>query len=133
MAKFLFSNVIGAFVFNENYKIIDEILFNDIEQYSNKSAYEEKLRERHKDAIAPDEGSLHHILLAFKDKKYFSDFSSKNIKLTKISLKESVKKDILITQAISAIEDIDKAVNLLQIWLFPEKRNVFLSRNYLIA
>lgn len=113
MNKFIFSNIIGSFVFNENYNVIDEILFNDIEQYSNKSNYEEKLMEMHKDAIAPDEESLHHILLALKDKKYFSDFSSRNLKLTKISLKESVKKDLLITQAISAIGDIDKAVNLL--------------------
>ena len=113
MAKFLFSNVIGAFVFDEKHRIIDEVLFNNIEQYSNKGVHEEKLKEKHKDAISPDEESLHHILLAFKDKKYFSDFSARNIKLTKLSLKESVKKDLLIMQAISAIGDIDKAVNLL--------------------
>ncbi|MEK6949763.1 MAG: hypothetical protein AABX34_06065 [Nanoarchaeota archaeon] len=113
MPKFIFSNIIGSFVFNENYKIIDEILFKDIEQYSNKSVYEEKLKEKHKDAAIPDEDSLKHILLAFKDKKYFSDFSIRNIKITKKSLKESVKSDLLIIQAISAIGDIDKTVNLL--------------------
>ncbi len=113
MAKFVFSNIIGAFVFDEKYSLIDEILFKDIEQYTNKGAYEEKLREKYKDAMAPDEEILRHILLAFKGKKYFSDFSSRNLKLTKISLKESVKKDLLIVQAISAIGDIDKAVNLL--------------------
>ena len=52
----------------------------NLEDYLNglKSALEvkdeEKLKEKHKDAISPDEESLHHILLAFKDKKYFSDF-----------------------------------------------------------
>ena len=112
-AKFIFSNIIGCFVFDENYRIIDEILFKDIEQYSNKSIYEEKLMEKHRDAIIPDEDSLHHILLVFKNKKYFPDFSSRNIKITKSSLKESVKSDLLIIQAISAIGDIDKAVNLL--------------------
>ena len=113
MPKFIFSNAIGSFVFSESCKIADELVFKDIEQYANKKIYEEKLREKHRDVAAPDENSLHQILLAFKDKKYFSDFLNKNLELTRKSLKESVKKDLLIVQAVSCIKDIDKSINLL--------------------
>src|SRR3989338_4248993 len=112
MAKFIFSNVIGAFVFDESSRIIEEIHFKDVEQYNDRSAYEEKLRQKH-NAIKPDENALQNILSAFKDKRYFPDFNARNIKITKTSIKESVKKDLLIVQASSSIEDIDKAINLL--------------------
>ncbi len=113
MAKFIFSNVIGTFVFDEHGKAIDSILFKDAEQFINKSAHEEKLKQRHIGIKSPDENVLQSILLFFKDKKYFPDFNARNIKITRSSIKESVKKDLLIAQTASSIDDIDKAINLL--------------------
>ncbi|MBW2976609.1 hypothetical protein KY347_04140 [Candidatus Woesearchaeota archaeon] len=111
--KFIFSNVIGSFVFSEKYKLIDGLLFKDIEQYKNKKTYEEKLIKKHgKPEVAKDNG-LYNILLVFKDKKYFSQFYNKNIEATKKSIKNSVNNDALIMQAISSIEEIDKTINLL--------------------
>lgn len=112
MAKFIFSNIVGSFVFDENSKIIDKVLFNDVEQYKDRIGYGEKLRQKH-NAIVPGENDLQNILAAFKDKKYFTDFNFRNLKITKNSIKESVKTDLLILQAASAIEDLDKAINLL--------------------
>ena len=103
MVKFIFSNIIGAFVFNESWDIIDSILFKDIEQYNDKKSYEEKLRKNH-NSIEPDENALQNILISFKDKKYFSEFNARNIKITKKSIKDSVKTDLLILQTASSIE-----------------------------
>ncbi len=112
-AKFIFSNVIGSFVFNESYKLVDGLLFKDIEQYKNKNGYEEKLKQKHKDATPPTEKELYNILLFFKNKKYFSQFHSKNLDITRNSIKESVNNDLLIIQTISSIGEIDKNTNLL--------------------
>jgi hypothetical protein len=47
MPKFIFTNVIGTFAFNENYKAVEGILFKSIENYKEKEKYEEKLKEKH--------------------------------------------------------------------------------------
>jgi len=113
MAEFIFSNIIGSFVFNENYKLIDGLLFKDIEQYKDKEKYEEKLRQKHSDIAIPSDEDLYNILLFFKNKKYFSQFYKKNLDITKKSVKESVGNDSLIVQTINSMEDIDKTINLL--------------------
>jgi len=113
MVKFIFSNVIGSFVFNENYKLVDELLFKNIEQYKDKNEYEEKLRQKHGNPVIPTENDLSNILLFFKDKKYFSQFYKKNLEITRGSIKESVNNDLLILQTNNSIEEIDKTINLL--------------------
>jgi len=113
MSKFIFSNIIGTFVFNESYKLVDGLLFKDISQYKNKKIYEEKLIKKHNDLATPKDNDLCNILSFFKNKKYFSQFYSKNIEFTKNSIKESVNNDALIIQTINCIEEIDKTINLL--------------------
>ena len=113
MAKFIFSNLIGSFVFNENYKLVDGLLFKDIGQYKNKKEYEAKLVQKHKDLAKPEDNDLYNILLFFGNKKYYSQFYNKNLELTKVSIKESVNNDALIIQTINSIDDIDKTINLL--------------------
>ena len=113
MAKLIFSNVIGSFVFNENCKLVDGLLFKDIEQYNNKEEYEEKLIQKHNDIVRPKSDELFNILLFFKNKKYFSQFCNKNIELTRDAIRKSVGNDSLIIQTINSIEEIDKSINLL--------------------
>ena len=113
MPKFIFTNIIGTFVFNQNYKIIDGLLFKDIEQYKDKEKHEDKLRQKHKNLTAPNDKHLYNILLVFNNKKYFSHFYKNNLELTKNSVKGSVNNDLLIIQAISSIEEIDRTLNLL--------------------
>ena len=113
MAKFVFSNVIGSFVFDENYKLVDGLLFKNLQQYKNKKVYEEKLKKKHKDLAIPIDVDLHNILLSFKNKKYFPQFHNRNIDFTKNAIKNSVNNDLLIIQTINSIEDIDKTINLL--------------------
>jgi len=117
MTKFIFSNVIGSFVYNEGYNLVDGLLFKDIEQYKNKKKYDEKLAKKHINIASPKDKDLINILLFFKDKKYFSQFYKKNLEITKNSVKESVNNDSLIIQTISGIVEIDKTINLLTVRL----------------
>ncbi len=113
MAKFIFSNVIGSFVFSENHKLADGLLFKDIEQYKEKAVYEEKLIKKHDQVVVPKDKDLYNVLLFFKDKKYFSQFYKKNLEITKNSIRKSVNNDALIIQAINSVEEIDKIINQL--------------------
>jgi len=113
MTKFIFSNIIGTFVFNESYKLVDGLLFKDINQFKNKKEYEEKLIKKHSNLATPKDTDLCNILSFFKNKKYYSQFYNKNIEFTKNSVKESVNNDALIIQTINGIEEIDKTINLL--------------------
>ena len=114
MAKYLFSNLIGSFVFDEHFKVVDKILFKDIKQFENKSQFEEKLKNKHRDVnVTIEENQLKKILLFFKNNKYFNDFYKKNLLLTKEKIKDSVSDDLLIIQTISNIEDTEKVINIL--------------------
>ena len=114
MAKYIFSNLISSFVFDENFKVVDKILFKDIKQFENKNQFENKLKNKYKDAkVTIEEHQLKKILLFFKNNRYFSDFYKKNLLLTKEKIKGSVSDDLLIIQTISNIEDIDKVINIL--------------------
>jgi nucleolar protein 56 len=113
MPNFIFSNVIGSFIFSESYKLVDGLLFKDVEHYINKKEYEEKLRQKHKDIAELKDSDLHNILLFFKNKKYNSKFYGKNLGITKNSVRKSVNNDILIIQTINSIDDINKNINLL--------------------
>lgn len=113
MAKYIFSNLIGSFAFDEKFEVVDKILFKDLGQYKNKSHYEEKLKNKYKDAKDAEKSQLNEILLFFKNNKYFNNFYKKNLILTKEKIKDSVKDDLLIIQTISNIEDADKVTNIL--------------------
>lgn len=110
--NYIFTNVIGTFIFNEKYKIIGGLLFKDIEQYKDKKIYEDKLIKKHGDAQNPDDNQLCIILDFFKNGKYFSQFRKKNLELTKMLVKESVNTGSLIIQTINTIGEIDKTLNL---------------------
>lgn len=112
MSKYIFSNLIGSFVFDEKFEIVDKILFKDLKEYKNKDQFEKRLINKYKDAKV-DESQLKKILLFFKNNRYFNDFYKKNLILTKEKIRESVKDDLLIIQAINNIEDIEKVINIL--------------------
>ena len=110
---YVFSNILGVYVFDGKLNLVDELLFIDINNYENKQELIQKLKNDHKDANEPDKETLKNILLYFRDKKFYSDFYDKNLKLTKLEVKNSVNEDILIIQTIKSIDELDKAINLL--------------------
>jgi len=88
-------------------------MFKDIEQYNDKEKYEKEISKKYTNLKKPEGKELIKILELFKKKEYFKEFYNKNLILTKKLIKDSVKEDVLIIQAISNIMDIDKVINIL--------------------
>ena len=110
---YLFLNILGIFVFGEKFTLVDKLLFNNLEDHENKNNFIEKLRNKYKNLEEPNEDTLMKILLYFKNPQFFSDFYNKNLQLTKYDVKNSVKNDTLLMQAINSIDEADKVINIL--------------------
>ncbi|PIN73450.1 hypothetical protein COV20_04465 [Candidatus Woesearchaeota archaeon CG10_big_fil_rev_8_21_14_0_10_45_16] len=90
--KYIFSNILGSFVIDEQKKTISK----------EKGEYKELPAEKYPLALE-----------LLKDQQYFADFHTSNLSKTKKDIKASVSQDHLITQAISNIGEIEKVRNLL--------------------
>ena len=110
---YLFSNILGVFVFDGQFGIVDELLFKNIEDYKNKEKLIEGMKIRHKSPKEPDDGEFKKMLIHFKNNGFFSDFYHKNLQLTKLDVKNSVNDGTLLIQAVKSIEEIDKAASIL--------------------
>lgn len=110
---YMFSNILGVFVFDDEFNVVDEILFKNLEDYRNKENFIEKIKNKHKNIKEPDEDKLKRVLVFFKNKKYLNDFYNKNIQLTKYDVKSSVNDDALLIQAVNSIDELDKVINVL--------------------
>ncbi len=110
---YLFSNILGVFVFDEQFKVVDEVLFNNLEDYENKRQYIEQIKKKYSNLKDIDKEALGKILAYFKNNGFFEKFCNKNLQLTKSGLKNSVNNNSFIIQAVNSAEEIDKAVNIL--------------------
>ncbi len=99
MKYFLFTNVVGSFIFDENYSLIEK---GDEKKLLNKYNPEKLAKEDTK-----------KILGNFKRSDNYSIFRNKNLLLTKKKIKDSVKEDLLIIQAIDSINDLTKVIDSL--------------------
>ena len=121
--KYLFTNLLGSFVFDEQFKVVDSIKFSSFDEYndSNKRQQtEQKLTSVHNPKFTtqqllekPNSKILQQILPYFKSKDNFSNFYSQNMALTASLIKQAVNEDDFIIQAINNIEEIDKVANTL--------------------
>ena len=94
--EYKFTNIIGTFTLDEQFRVKNEKLSNNSERTID---------------LEPDK--LRKVLEQLKNKKYFGEFRNNNIILTKKKIKESVSADQFISQTISNIEEIDKVANTL--------------------
>jgi len=101
VSQYIYTNVIGSFIFDEEGSLIES------------SDSEEKLLKKYNDAKKPELQQLKNSLCYFKDKKYYTAFYEKNLEIAKQKIKESVKNDILVIQAINVISDLTKVINIL--------------------
>jgi len=108
--KYIFTNVIGTFVFSEHFKVLDKKLFKNSEQSSN---IEKEFAKKYKNLKKPEGKELQKILGVFKDNEYFKGFYEGNLRVAKKAIKDSVKDDLLIMQAVSNIGEIEKSINTL--------------------
>lgn len=120
---YLYSNITGTFVFNQNFEIREKILFREPELKKNFLAMEKgevldtekKFEEKFKSIINlrkdPDEKSLVKVferLAEFNPAMY-----QNNLFLTRQQIRDSVTQDQLIIQAASSVEELNKSINLL--------------------
>lgn len=108
--NYIFTNILGSFIFDDKLTIVDSILFKTIDNYKNKQEAEARLQKKHDAGTLPKEKLLQALLL-FKDAKYYQDFYDLNLELTKEGLKNAVNEDNLIMQAIANINELDKIAN----------------------
>ncbi len=108
--KYIFTSVIGTFVFNEHFSLLDKKVFINSEQPDKIVA---DFSKKYKNLKKPEGKELSKILEFFKNKEYFKGFYERNLIITKMAIKDSVKDDLLIIQAISNINEIDKSINIL--------------------
>ncbi len=111
--KYIFSNVVGTFVFNEHFSLLDKKLFKNSEQYDDGVKIEQEFLSKYKNIKKPERGELENILAFFKKIEYFKGFYEGNLWLTKKAIKDSVREDLFIIQAISSIREVDKSINIL--------------------
>lgn len=98
--KYYFHNILGSFVFDQQFKLVEQ-------------GSEKIIKKKYKKLKEPEEKNINRVLEFFRDKKYFNEFYEKNISLTKKSVKDSVTNDLLIIQTINSIEELDKVANML--------------------
>ena len=111
---YIFSNLIGVFVFDEQFNVVDQMLFANLEDYKNKQKFIEKLKNRgFLNLKEPDKDEFKKILLFFKSKIFLNEFYNKNLELTRLDVKNSVYDDTLIIQSINLVEELDKTINIL--------------------
>lgn len=120
---YLYSNILGTFVFSQNFEIREKVLFSDQEaiKYSGQLAEgeildtEKKFLERFKSITNlrtdPDEKSLEKVNSVFSS--MLEEFREKNLIMTRHQVKGAITNDMLIIQASSSAEEISKAANLL--------------------
>lgn len=110
----IFCNILGCFVFDNQLRVIDKIVFKDCNDFKdNKDKAVEKLKGRNKSVREADAKDIQKIISYFKNNEFFDKFRSSNISFTKESLKESVKDDVLIIQAVHSLAELDIVTNKL--------------------
>jgi nucleolar protein 56 len=120
---YLYSNIIGTFVFNQNIKIREKIIFSKKDLEKNfKLLIENKILDSEKKILEKfkniknlrqenDENVLLKVYMELAE--FEKQFYENNIYITKLQIKESITPDLLIIQAIGSINEIKKSINLL--------------------
>ncbi len=120
---YLYSNIIGTFVLNQNFQIREKVLFSKKELSKNfKQLQEGNVLESEKKFLKkfkkikdlrqePNQKVLLKVYNVLYD--YRKEFYDNNLYLTKTQIKESVSQDLLIIQTSSSINELNKAINML--------------------
>jgi len=113
--------MIGTFVFNQNFRLREKVLFKDAEIIKNYELLKEgktldsekKFIEKFSNIVNLREDG-EELYRVYKELEQFKDkFYEKNIMLTRQQIKMAVSEDNLIIQASDAIEEINRTANVL--------------------
>lgn len=106
---YLFKNIAGCFVFDENYNLLDKALSD---KGQSMVELENRIRKKFPDLKSIDKPT-YKILSSLKNEDIKDILIEKNIQITKQALTDSVKKDTLIIQAVKNIDDMTKNSNMM--------------------
>ncbi len=134
---YLYSNIIGTFVFNQNFQIREKVIFkkSDLikikEKFDNNEILdtEEKFLKKFKKIKnlrqENDGKALQKIYEIMK--QYRKEFHSNNIIITKQQVRDTITEASLIVQSSNSIKDLNKSINILvkrlrewYIYILPE-------------
>lgn len=119
---YLYSNILGTFVFNQNFQLREKILFDEQslksnlgllqsgEQLESEKIFLEKFKNIVNLREKPDEKALEKVFEALASQK--DNFYMMNLSLTRSQIRESITKDLLIIQASGSIDELGKSINL---------------------
>ncbi len=109
----MYKNVLGVWIFDENMKLVDKLLFKPEEAKEKlETDVEKELVEKHKAKTKLNKEELQKILTYFEENN-LKDFYLPNLYITKRGVKESVTEDNFIIQTINHIEELNKVINML--------------------
>jgi nucleolar protein 56 len=111
--SYIYSNIIGSFLIDDELNITKEELFKSLDDYKNKEKFEKKLAKKSPKAKRLNKKQLTKVLVHFKEKKYFNEYYKRNLEITKKAIRKAVNVDNLILQTISNVNDLDKTSNVL--------------------
>jgi len=111
--KYMFSNILGCFVLDNNLNVIDMHVWKNSQEYADKEKVEEKLKKKYKKFLELNDKKEDKILQMFHDQKYFEQFHKRNVVYAKQKVRESVQKDTLLIQVVNTIDELDKVINML--------------------
>lgn len=119
---YLYSNILGTFVFNQNFQIREKVAFAEKDLLKNFGLLEKgEILETEKEFMAkfknivnlrqdPDPRYMEKIYESLS--KLGDDFYEKNIFLTRMQIRNSITNDLLIIQTSGCIEELGKTINL---------------------
>ncbi len=110
---YIYSNILGTFIFDKDFSLVAEKRFKTIEEYKQKEKTEKVLLKKFKKAVVPSLKELKEILPFFKEEEFRTAFHKRNVSLTKEDIKQSGGVDVTIFQTITSIQELDKTTNML--------------------
>src|SRR3989338_729116 len=113
MPKYLYVNVIGAFVVSDNLKVIDQEMFHSVKDISSRKLSLARPGKKYKHLDSPSPKMFLSIESLFQDKKHQALFHDRNLDLSKQAVKEAITDDIWLMQCMAAIEDMEKVQGIL--------------------
>ena len=111
--KYWFAHILSGLVLDQNLKVLEEVNFSSLKDYSEASIIESKLQKKYSDLQPLPLDKVSKVLEHFKDKNLFLELYLRNTQITKQKVKSSVSEDGLIIQAIANIKELDQVNNQL--------------------
>ena len=109
-----YTNIVGNFVFNQNFKIREKILFKNRDiPFLQNDQIDNKLAKKFKNIMDIQENTKFRRKIDEELRSYKTEFYKNNLELTKSQIQQSITLDLLIIQVSNTINELNKTINIL--------------------